>query len=94
MGVLDGKVLVEVLLPASGKVTSMRVPCCLSVEAAADMAARLLASRESGVFSYSGGADLMRRDGVPAGQLLPPKELVGVLVARGDLVDGSPLVLV
>ncbi|WEV58580.1 hypothetical protein OZX67_07180 [Bifidobacterium sp. ESL0728] len=93
-GVLGGKVLVEVLLPADGRVYSLRLPCALRVGAAADLAARLVASRASGVFSYSGGADLARRDGTPAGQLLPPGELVGSLVARGVLVDGSPLVLV
>lgn len=92
--VLDGKVLVEVLLPADGRVYSLRLPCMLRVDTAADLIARIVGSRASSVFSYSGGADLARRDGVPAGQLLPPGELVGSLVARGVLVDGSPLMLV
>lgn len=91
---VDGKVLVGVLLPATRRVYEFRLPFSVRVETAADLVARVLASRESAVFSYAGGADLMRRDGEPAGQLLRPNVLVGDLVARGELVDGSPLVLV
>jgi hypothetical protein len=90
----EGKVLLDVLLPASGSVYEFRVPYSLSVGDCADLMARMLASRESAVFEYAGGADLMRRDGSPAGQLLRPGESVGSLVASGDLVDGTPLVLV
>ena len=91
---MNAKILVEVLLPATGCEYEFRIPQTITVEQAADMIARLLSNKEPAVYRYTGGADLMRRDGNPAGQLLQPNELIGTLVARGELVDGSPLALV
>lgn len=90
------KVLLEVLLPATGAVYEFRVPYDMTVDEACGLMSGVLARREAAHYEAPpGGCDLMLRGGVEgAGDLLSPNELIRVLVDRGVLSDGVPVALV
>lgn len=92
---MKDKVLLEVLLPATGSVYEFRVPYDLTVETAARLMARVLASREPAQYEASDEVDLMLRAsaGAHEGEELNPNETIRALVAQGMLVDGTPVAL-
>ena len=93
---MRGKVLLEVLLPATGQEYEFRVPYDLTIDMAARLMADVLSRREPARFEApAGGSDLMLRGSVDgAGDTLNPNESVRALVERGVLVDGSTVALV
>ena len=92
---MKDKVLLEVLLPATGDVNEFRVPFDLTVEMAARLMARVLASRGPARYEASDEVDLMLRAGAGAheGEELNPNETIRALVNQGVLVDGTPVAL-
>ena len=90
---MKDKVLLEVLLPATGAVYEFRVPFDLTVEMAARLMARVLASREPARYEASDEVDLMLRAGAGAHEELNPNETIRALVNQGVLVDGTPVAL-
>lgn len=90
------KVLVSVLLPATDKHYELRVPYDLTVEQAAGLISRVLASSEPARYCAQDGADLMLvGQGVAgSGDQLNPNETFRALVEQGVLGDGSALALV
>ena len=92
---MKDKVLLEVLLPATGDVYEFRVPFDLTVEMAARLMARVLASREPARYEASDEVDLMLCAGAGAheGEELNPNETIRALVNQGVLVDGTPVAL-
>lgn len=93
---MKDKVMLEVLLPATGREYELRVPYDMSVDQACDLMANVLARREPARFKApEGGSDLMLRGNVQgAGNTLNPNESVRALVEQGVLEDGSPVALV
>lgn len=91
---MKGKVLLEVLLPATQAEYEFRVPFDLTVDEAAGLMARVLAQREPLRYEVTGGVDLMLRGTAPgAGDALNPNETVRALVERGVLSDGCKVAL-
>lgn len=90
------KVLLEVLLPATGRVYEFRVPFDVTAETAARLMAQVLASREPARYEATDEVDLMLRAGAGAheGEELNPNETIRALVGQGILVDGTPVALV
>lgn len=91
---MKDKVLLNVLLPATGRSYEFRVPFDLTVDEASQLMARILASQESERYAADGTADLMVVGNVPAaGEQLNPNETFRALVEQGALVDGSAVAL-
>lgn len=94
---MKGKVLVSVKLAATGKSYEFRVPLDSTVESAATLMSRMLASREPARYEHTGAVDLMLLDGAggaAAGDALNPNETFRALVEQGVLGDGSALAIV
>ena len=87
------KVLLEVLLPATGRRYEFRMPFDITVEEGARLVSRILSAREPLRYEQSAEVDLMLMDGASAGRLLNPKETFRGLVLGDVLVDGSAVML-
>lgn len=88
---MKDKVLLNVLLPATGRRYEFRVPYDMTVEDAARMISELLASREREVYEANPQADLAIIDPASnaAGDMLSPCDLIRALVENDVLVDGT-----
>lgn len=88
---MKDKVLLSVLLPATGRRYEFRVPYDMTVEDAARMISELLAARECEQYEANPQADLAIIDPLSAcpGNMLNPRDLIRVLVENGDLSDGT-----
>lgn len=93
---MKDKVLLNVLLPATGRRYEFRVPYDMTVEDAARMISELLASREREVYEANPQADLAIIDPASnvAGDMLSPCDLIRVLVENDVLVDGTLVAVV
>lgn len=89
-GIMNDKVLLTVLLPATGGRYELRAPLDSTVEEVAYLASELLASREEGVYEANPQADLVLIDPISAcpGEMLNPRDPIRALVERDVLVDG------
>ncbi len=99
---MKDKIMLDVLLPATQRSYEFRVPFDLTVDQAAQLMARILATREPASYEADGNADLMlrrvgpdgRSAGMSDGEMLNPNETFRALAERNVLVDGSPVAIV
>lgn len=93
---MKDKVLLDVLLPATGKTYEFRVPFDLTVEQASGLMAQIIAQREPARYAAPRGCDLMilAQDSASSGNQLNPNESFRALVEQGVLGDGSSVALV
>lgn len=90
---MKDKLLVSVMLPATLETCEFRIPYDLTIEEGARLVARMLSAREPARYESSDDVDFMHLDGPFAGSVINPKETCRNLVLRGDLVEGSRLML-
>lgn len=91
---MSDKILLSVLLPATGREYEFLVPETMTVDAAVGLISRMLAARESAYYRDDGDADLMLCGDVAAGHELNPKETLASLRSQGVLSDGERVALV
>lgn len=91
---MSDKLLVAVRLPATMEDYEFLIPYDLRVEDAARLTSRMLAAREIARYEASLDVDFMYLTGKDAGTVVNPKETFRNLVLKGDLVNGSGLMLV
>ena len=91
---MKNKVLLNVTLPATQRTYEFRVPLDMTVEEGARLLSRILASREQVRYAATDDVDLMLLAGEGAGAILNPKETFKFYVSHGQMMDGSPAVLV
>lgn len=93
---MKDKVLLDVLLPATGRRYEFRIPFDSTVDEASQLMARILSTREPARYEADGNADLMLcplPGAAGAGEELNPNETFRALVEQGVLVDGSRVAL-
>ena len=91
---MKNKELLNVTLPATQQTYEFRVPVDLTVEEGARLMSRILATRDQVRYAASDEVDLMLLSGDGAGAILNPKETFKFYVGHGQMMDGSPVVLV
>ena len=91
---MKNKVLLNVSLPATQRTYEFRVPLDLSIEEGCRLMSRILATRDQVRYAASDDVDLMLLAGEGEGAILNPKETFKFYVSQGQMMDGSPVVLV
>ena len=88
------KMLLNVLLPATGEEYEFRVPREMTVDQAVSLMSSILASSAPAFYAADGEADLMIRSGDGlAGQDFNPRETFASLEAQGLIYDGALVAL-
>lgn len=90
---MHDKVLLKMLLPASGQTYEFRVPLSMEVGQGARLMSRVLESKERMRYKALGDVELMYLEGEQAGGLLDPHETFLGLVRSDRVVNGSRLAL-
>ena len=90
---MTDRVLLAVLLPATGARYEFRISLELSVAEGASLMSRILSVREQARYCVQDSCSLMPLEGEEAGELLDGEATFRQLVARDRLVDGMRVAL-
>lgn len=91
---MDGRIVVSIMLPATGRRYEFRVPLHVTVGHAVALIADILAVREPDAYENTGEGDVAIVDEGPYhGRFLNPSETFEALCDQGVICDGARLVL-